>query len=277
MVQLKLMSRAGAFALAAMLPITVGADALNPVLDDKWTFKLGVLHNKADADITVSVAPLPPTPVSLDFLGIEDEQTSPWLSFRWRFSQKWALNFSYDRFDESGAAIAGDPFNFDGEVYPLGAALETDLRADANVIDVSYAIWQKPHYEAGIGLGLHAFDFEAGIEAYATAGGDEEYFKNNTDNLIAPVPNVRLFGTYAFSPRSSLTANIGWLSLTYEDYEGRFWYFAPSLDYRFTEKLGGGFGFRYTDVDVEHDSGSGDFEEYKMDFRGITGYLSYSF
>ena len=60
-----------ALAMLTLVPSTAGADSLNPVLDDKWTFKLGALYNRADADITVSVSPLPPTPVDLDFLGIE--------------------------------------------------------------------------------------------------------------------------------------------------------------------------------------------------------------
>ena len=267
--------------LALILATTAApicADALNPVLDDKFTFKLGVLYNKADADITVSVAPLPPTPVSLDFLGIDDTGVRPWAALRWRFGEKWALNFSYDRYDESGGNISTEPFNFDGVLYPVGASLDTELRADAYVMDVSYAIWKKSNYEAGLGLGLHAFDFKAGIDAFLEV--DDVViidYEDQSDDLIAPVPNLRLFGTYAFNPKVSVTVNAGWLSLTYEDYDGSFWYFAPTLDYRFGENFGAGIGYKYTDIDLEHDSGGGDFEEYNMEFNGATAYISYSF
>ena len=264
--------------VAATTSAPTYADAVNPVLDDTFTLRLGAIYNTADADITVSVAPLPPTPVSLDFLGIDDNGTRPWAAMRWRFSEKWALNFSYDRFDESGSNISTDSFNFDGVVYPVGASLDTDLRADAYVMDVSYAIWQHSNYEAGLGLGLHAFDLKAGIDAFLQV--DDVViieYEDQSDDLIAPVPNVRLFGTYAFGPKTSVTVNAGWLSLTYEDYEGSFWYFAPSFDYRFGKSFGAGLGYKYTDIEIEHDSGGGDFEKYNMEFNGVTAYLSYSF
>ena len=63
----------------------------------------------------------------------------------------------------------------------------------------------------------------------------------------------------------------------WRDYDGSFWYFAPSLDYRFGENFGAGIGYKYTDIDIEHDSGGGDFEEYNMEFHGGTAYISYSF
>ena len=189
---------------------SVAAEAINPVLDDKFSFKLGGIYNEIDGTLTVSRAPLPETPVDIDdILGIETDQTSPWAGFRWRFGERWALNFHFDRFDQSGEAGVLEEFNLDGIVYPVGARIETDLRADAYVFDISYNIWQDSNYEAGVGFGLHAFDLEIAATGSVLVGDFFEEFSDTTETLIAPVPNLRGYGTYAFNAKTSITVNAG--------------------------------------------------------------------
>ncbi len=269
--------RAGGL-LLAFSSMLATAESINPVLDDKFSFRLGAIYNDIDGTVTVARAPLPVTPVDIEkALGIDSNQTSPWLALRWRFRERWSLNFRFDRWDQSGGGIVGDSFNLDGQPYPVGAFIETDLRADAYILDVSYNLWQSNNYEAGIGLGLHAFDIEISAEGGIIIGDIEEDFDPTNESLIAPVPNLRLYGTYAFNEKTSFTANAGWLSLTYEDYEGSFLYIRGEVEYRFSERWGAGLGAQYTDIDVEHDSGDGDFEEMDVNFTGVTAYVSYSF
>ena len=265
--------------LASMsLSTLVAAQAINPVLDDKFTFKLGAIYNEIDGTLTINQQPLPETPVDIeDILGIDTSQTSPWLGFRWRFGERWALNFHFDRFDQSGKAEVFEEFNLDGVIYPVGARIETDLRADAYVMDVSYSIWKSNNYVAGIGFGLHAFDIEVQAKGSLLLGDEYEEFSSTSDTLLAPVPNLRLYGTYAFNPKTSITFNAGWLSLSYEDFDGDFLYVGSHVEYRFTERWGAGVGAQYTDIDVKHDSGGGDFEELNVDFSGVQAYITYSF
>jgi hypothetical protein len=254
------------------------AEAISPVLDDKFTFKLGAMYNEIDGTVTINKAPLPETPVDIDdILGIDTSQTSPWLGFRWRFGERWALNFHFDRFDQSGDAAVLEEFNLDGVVYEVGARIETDFRSDAYVMDVSYSIWQGDNYEAGIGLGLHAFDLEIEAKGTVLVGDFVDEFSSTSETLLAPVPNLRLYGTYAFNAKTSVSLTGGWLSLTYEDFEGDYYYVESHVDYRFTESWGAGIGAQYTDIDVEHDSGGGDFENLNVNFTGVQAYITYSF
>ncbi len=256
------------------------AEAIHPVLDDKFSFKLGGIDNTIDGTITVARAPLPVTPVDIEkILGIDDNQSSPWAHFKWRFRDRWALNFQFDRFDQSGGGVVTEPFNLDGQVYLAGVTLETEFRADAYILDVSYNIWQADNYEAGMGLGLHAFDIEVAVKSTFFVEDEDEVdlFDPTSESLIAPVPNIRFFATYAFSEKVSTSLNAGWLSLTYEDYDGSFSYVRGHVEYRFTEHWGVGIGGQYTDVDIEHDSGGGDFEELDVNFTGALLYFTYSF
>ena len=157
----------GAIAILCVLtagPQTTQAQtAINPVLDDKFTVRLGGLRNELEGTVTVQKQPLPATPIDVEDLGLDTKQTSPWGHIRWRFGERWALNFHYDRFDQDGKAKVEGEFNFDGIVYPTGARIDTKLRADAYVLAVSYILWKRPNYEFGFGLGIHGFDLDMGI------------------------------------------------------------------------------------------------------------------
>jgi hypothetical protein len=264
--------------LGSALASATSAESINPVLEDKFNFKLGGIYNEIDGTVTIRKAPLPETPVDIeDVLGIDTSHTSAWAGFRWRFSERWALNFHFDRFDQSGEAIVDEEFNLDGTIYPVGARITTDFRADAYVFDISYNIWDASNYEAGIGLGLHAFELELDASAALQVGDDYVEYSATSETLIAPVPNLRLYGTYAFNEKTAFIANAGWLSLTYEDYDGSYYYISGNLEYRFTQRWGAGIGAQYTDIDVEHDSGGGDFERLDVSFTGIQAYITFSF
>ncbi len=266
--------------LVTLLASPVHADgSANPVLDDVFNFRLGGIYNRLEGTAIVARPPLPITPVDLgDTLGIDTEKTSPWASFKWRFAERWALNFQYDRFDQSGGSIVGDPFNFDGQPYPTGAVINTNFIADAYILDVSYNIWQGPNYEGGLGLGLHAFDLKLDIDGFIRLSPLPDIpLERSSDELLAPVPNIRAYYTYAFNEKLSLTGNLGWLSLSYDSYDGDFVYLKGQFEYRFNQRWGIGFGLQFTDIDLRHDSGRGRFEEYDIEFEGALAFVTYSF
>ncbi len=275
------MARECSLVLAAVVLLAAGTaaaqSAVNPVLEDTFTFRAGVIRNDIDGTATVSREPLPVTPIGLNVLGLDDDDTSPWAAMRWRFGKRWALNLHYDRFEKNASAEIEDSFNFDGTVYPAGARLESDLRADAYVMDLSYSILRGRAYEAGIGVGVHAFDLDARIKGGIELGDIVETLDTSDQSLIAPVPNLRAFGTYAFGPNLSVTGSAGWLSASYEDWDGRFLYLRGTAEYRLWERWALGVGYQFTDIDIEHDRGGGDFEEYEFDLRGIQAYLGFSF
>tara|TARA_R110002110_G_C13470525_1_gene720921 strand:+ start:32942 stop:33757 length:816 start_codon:yes stop_codon:yes gene_type:complete len=255
----------------------VGAEN-NPVLDDAFTFKIGAIHNEIDGDITIGRDPLPVTPIDVvDVLKIDNSEILPWLAFRWRFAERWSLNFRFNGFEESGGNVVSEEFNLDGVVYPVGVQISTDLRADAYILDVSYNLLDGDNYELGLGLGVHAFDFNVAVQGALMVGDSGETFGGSSESLIAPVPNLRIYGTYAFGPKTSITFNAGWLSLEYDDYDGAFYYLESHVEYRFTNHWGVGAGAQFTDMDFEHDSGAGDFERFDISFTGLQGYVTYSF
>jgi hypothetical protein len=267
----------GAAMVLGLCAQQVTAEAVNPALDDKFTFSLGYLRNELKGDITVTRPPFAETPVDLERLGIDEATNTPWGGFRWRFSDRWSLNFTFNRWDNSGSRTVTEDFNFGGQEYVAGANLDTSLGADAYILDVAYAFHKTDRAEIGVGVGLHAFDLKASIAGSLSLDDDPLVeFDTKSEELIAPVPNLRLYGIYAFTNRFSVRANGGWLSANYDDYEGAFYYLSTAAEYRFTERFGAGIGYQYTDIDIKHDDGL-DKEEYDFQFDGAQLYLTYSF
>ncbi len=275
---IKTIQRLLALTLLTSTSLASAQEVIHPVLSDKFTFKLGALDNRADGELRVTRPPLPEIPIKLSDLNIEDSDVAPWAAFRWRFKDRWSLNFMFNRYESDGTVVVEDEFNFDGEVYPVGLGVNSGLRADAYIMDVSYAFMKKKNQEFGVGIGLHAFDLQAKLQAGAYVGDIEGVTPPaQSEDLIAPVPNLRAYYLYAFNSRVHVKMDVGWLSANYEDYEGRFYYASIAGEYRFTERFGAGLGYEFTDVDFNYDKGNGDETEFDMLFDSLQVYLTYSF
>jgi len=96
------------------------------------------------------------------------------------------------------------------------------------------------------------------------------------DDLMAPLPNLRVQGFYALSSRWAVTGTLGWLSLNYEEYEGSFAYIHTRVTYRMTERFGVALGYQYLDMDFSVDRDRGE-AGVDINFNGPSMHLSYSF
>lgn len=261
----------------AWTAVAADPDSIHPMLQDNFTFRAGALRNKADARFIASSPLLPETEVDMGTLGLNQTKTTGWLAFRWRFSQRWALNFSYNAFAVEGGRNITRPFNFDGIEFEAGTDIDTSLRADAWVADVSYSFYKSRNLEMGAGLGIHAFDMKTEIDSIVFVGDKIQRQKSSKTTLIAPVPNLRLFSRLALSNRSALALESGLLSLNYDDWSGSFFYASGRMEYRFKNRVGAGIGYQLTDMNLEESRRFGGRRVYDIKFSGATFYLTYSY
>ena len=77
----------------SLLSATVSAagGAINPVLDDPFTFKLGADFLKADGTFSSTIDGDRTVKVSTSDLGVDDSNATPYFGFRWRFAIAGAL------------------------------------------------------------------------------------------------------------------------------------------------------------------------------------------
>ena len=275
---MRLLSATAATLAIAAIPATAQTEAFHPYLDtgEKHTLMLGYTRQQGDVTLSAQRDPLPETSIDLDDLGTDDAYNSWLVEYRYRINDRWGIVAGAFTFEVDGSRTVSRDFNWEGVEFEAGVSLQTDIEVDTYIVDVLYTAHRSERAELLVGGGLHMFDFSAELTGRVFAGDLEASRSNATDDILAPLPNLRAQGFYAFTPKLGAAATLGWLSANYDDYEGSFVFLHARLLYRFDGGFGLSAGYQFTDIDLEQDKSNGK-NEYEIEFDGPTLQLSYSF
>jgi hypothetical protein len=252
------------------------AKKLHQQLEHKHTFIVGGFRQEASAEFYADANNLPRAGLSLGALGLDNTDNSWMAEYRYRLNQKWLFAVGAYTFETSGSRSATRDFVYDGVEYQAGASVRTNLQADTYIAEAMYKVYESDRAEMHLGGGLHVFDFSAELKVNAFVGEAEGQVQRNSNDILAPLPHLRLQGFYALSPKWGITGTLGWFSLNYEEYDGSFAYVNARVGYKLGDNFGVGLGYQYVDIDfsVERDRGEAGFD---MQFNGPSLHLHYSF
>ncbi|MCP3866974.1 MAG: hypothetical protein GY703_02540 [Gammaproteobacteria bacterium] len=274
------MYRCGIWFILSLFPVlAIGAgQSINPVLDEKLSFRLGANFLNVDGSISSSLDSGPVNPnLDLDTLGIDDDYTSPYFGARWRPSERWRLTFNYFGFDNEGDISASFSDLDFGEIDVSGfVRVESQFKTDFYVIQGGYSFLKNERSELGVGLGLHIVDFDTKLKVSGQLGQYTGQIGVASTDLTAPLPNIQLFGTYAFTPKLFADGSLSYFSLDYDKYDGSLIAATVSLEYRLTKHFGVGLGYNYVNMNLDIDK-SGEKNEYDLDYTGPKVFLSAGF
>lgn len=253
-------------------------EPLHPYLDWHHNFSLGAYNQEMEAEVSESRGPLPTLSVTLEHLRLDDDHTDASLAYQYRFGERWALVAAFNRFQGDGKFGRDRSFSFGPLDFPFGVGAKTEIDIDTYVLDVLYRAYRSPRAEIFLGAGMHAFDFDTSIKAYGQALARNREESLEIDEFVGPLPNLRLQGFYAFTPRFSLSGALGWLSVDIDEWDGNFRYYKADLSYH----IGGGFvaslGYQVTDIDATRtQAGPRRRSDYDIEFSGPSFHLSYGF
>jgi hypothetical protein len=262
--------------ILGFLGLQAEAEPLHPQLTTKHMFVFGVYRQSFDGSFYANQDNLPEATLKIGGLGIDNTETSFMAEYRYRLTNRWMFTFSAYRFDTDGRIEAARDFNYDGVEFQVGARLDTNVSVDTYIVEALYSVYKTDRAEVQLGGGLHMFDFSTSIKSKVIVGDQEVTGSEANDDILAPLPNLRLQGFYALSPKWALAASIGVLSARYGDYSGSFTYLHARTTYRFTEKFGASIGYQFVELEFDHDKTNG---EVGVDirFEGPTVGISYSF
>jgi hypothetical protein len=267
--------------LIAPIPLQAGTGdiiqpSLHPYLDRRHTLIAGILYQEVVAEVRKTVDPLPRQTLNVGHLGVDETDTSWYLEYRYRFSEKWGLVASAQNFSSQGSIGPHRKFNFNGVEFPATAGVHTKIGVDTYVVDVLYSVYRSNRAELSLGGGIHAFDFEVDITGTALAGRNKGEKSFAASDLLAPLPNLRAQVFYAFSPRWAVLGAFGWLSADIDEWNGDFTYLSARAHYLFSDRFGVSLGYQFTDVDVSRKQ-QRQSSEYDIEFKGPTLQLSLGF
>ena len=265
--------------LGSLLACSVNADdnAVNPVLVDPFTFKLGISRLKADGTFSSTLNNRPSDKISTGDLGVDDTSTGGYFAARWRFTERWRLSFDYFGQDrERSVSRNFDDLDF-GDIEASGfLTVDTQLKTDFYVVQVGYSLLKNDRAELGIGGGVHFVNFATELTVTGGINDQSGSVQSDSEDLLAPLPNILGYGIYAFTPKLSVDGSVGWFGLDYDEYSGDLITFTANLEYRLTEHFGLGVGYNYVQMDLEIEQ-SRRTDAYDLNYSGPVAYVSASF
>lgn len=257
------------------------ADADSLRFGDTLTFSVGAMNHTGDGYVVSTRPDLPFDKLTFRDLNLNDDEDIVWFNLNWQFSSRWQLGLSYSSFDSEGLAIASTGGNYDGVEWVAGAVLATRLDVEFVIADVYYDFLQTEKGRLGVGLGVHTADMDFNLQVgvfSSVDGGEVEFVPVAFDesSFLAPLPNLSLVGGYRVAENVYVEGRAGWLSLSYDNYEGDLLSLRFSAEWRPWKTVGIGVGYQFVDVDVDRDGSRGT-DTYDLEFDGPIVFLSAGF
>jgi hypothetical protein len=245
-----ILGMATAFSAAAAPDETAATEAIpnNPTLNDRFYFELGGYYSRSSTAASLSGAG-GGVGVVVDFedtLGLEERNLTPIAGFLWRMSDRWRLSVDYFRLDREANKTLATEVTWGDTTYPIGTNVNSMYNFYDARVSAGYSFFKRRDKELGVGLGLHITGIKASIQAAGVG--------NEASDVLAPLPVLNLYGTFALTDEWSIRMRMDWLSLTYGDYSGDIRNTAIDVLYQPFRHVGFGMGMRSLVVDVTIDS-----------------------
>ena len=265
-----------ALLIAGLCASPAQAESLHPALDKRLTFTLGATEFDVDARVASWSEGEDKQVIDLGRIGVPEDDTSLWAGLNWNMSERWRLGLNYFSIDVDGGDSVDFDFEFGDLVVPIGASVDASLSLDFYVLSIGYALYKSDRSELGVGLGVHGVDLDFEIYAERRIGGQVTVLGQESEDFLAPLPNAYFYGAFALSPKILAQVHGGWVSLTYDEYDGELLTLNGQLAYWPTESFSIGLGYSFIDIDVDRDRGSKR-EYYDLDLDGPRAFVSVAF
>jgi len=265
------------FAGAALAVLAAGASAEAPT-DQFWAgleYFYPTISSTAHIDATATARP--GSSISLeDELDLSDRKGTPYVNLGMRLGDAWRLEFEYYSLKRSANKTLTRTINWGDTTFPVGANLTSQFDSTIYRITGGWSFVKNQQAEAGVGFGLHITDFTTQLSGQGTGVLSGTGFQREAHDALVPLPTVGLYGTYVVTPQVMLRGRVDFLSLKYQDYDGRLLNWMAAVDWRFSKNVGAGLGYRYVDYKLE--ATKTDFTgEVKYTFKGPTIFINAAF
>jgi hypothetical protein len=206
-------------------------------------------------------------------LGYNSGQVTFLSNFQWRITRRSRISLNYYNIPRNSSHTLNKDITFNDTTYHINSTVSSFFNTAIYQISYGYAILEKPKYELGVMIGTHLVGGKVGISANDTGGsvsGSRDF------GFTAPLPDLGIWGGYAFSDRFAMNLDLDYLSLTVGDISGSIFAYNLLFMYRVVGKLDVSLGFSGLNckVDVTKTNAEGHF---KWGYNGPALGVTYSF
>lgn len=193
--------------------------------------------------------------------------------FQWRASRRSRFDFSYLRVARSVTKTLDKEIAFGDNTYQVNTTVDAFFNTNIYRFSYGYAFLLNPKFEAGLLVGAHIVGLNTGI---SVSGANIGASIRDNFGVTAPLPDIGLWGGYAFSPRWYVNAEFDYFALTINDYSGKIIAYNAAVHYLVVKHFDIALGYSglnaRVDADREHLVGY-----LKWGYNGPSVTASYSF
>jgi hypothetical protein len=194
-------------------------------------------------------------------------------NFQWRISRRSRVSLAYFNMDRSATHTLQKDINFNDQTYPVNASVNSYFNTAIYQFSYGYAIIEKPTYEVGVMIGGHTVGAKSGI---ALNGSSTGISTNSNFGFTAPLPDLGVWGGYAFSNRFALNLDFDYLSLTIDKINGRIIAYNMVFSYKLFRQLD--ISLAYTGLNFNVKTTKNDITgDFKWSYNGPALGVSFSF
>ena len=228
----------------AVCGLAAGQGVSHPALTDRWSFQLGafVPNVETTAHLNNSAGTRGTSVNFEEDLNLTDRKTMPSILGSVRLGERWKIEAEYYSLHRTGDRAIGRTINWGDNVYTIGSTVHSEFNSDIYRLSGGYSFIKDSQRELGVALGLHVTEFKT---ALSTTG-----LVANSNDVLAPLPTIGVYGAYAFTPKWLLTGRMDYFSMNYDEYDGSLINFTAGIDYRFSRHFGAGLAYRHVDYEV---------------------------
>jgi len=248
----------------------------NNILNKRVTIYGGARLFNADGTFSSGKEGRPVTEIGMDDLGLDENEVSAIGGLSFNFAHRWNLHFDYFGYHDDAVKTAGKKFYFDDIEIPVNASVKSNLDIDLYVLKLGYNIIHTERSRFGIGAGIHGIDFDLQISGKISVGDSELPLGEGSEDFLAPIPNIWVYGAYALTERVIFRYGAGWMSASYDDYDGSLYLANAAIEYWPFQNAGFGAGYNYLTADIDYKS-SRRKENYDVDLSGALFYVTIGF
>jgi hypothetical protein len=264
-------------AALALAGLASGAFAETP--QDRWWGQLEYFFPtiSSTARLDFPGTNVPGTELNLeDELGLDERKGAPYLLLGARLGERWRLEFEYYRLNRSATRSAGRTIEWGDLTFPVSSAIQSTFDTSIYRLTGGYSFYRTPQGEVGVSLGLHTTDFKLQLAGQGTSPGSTLTFQSEARDQLVPLPTIGAYGSWMLSDQWELRGRVDYLSLSYQQYDGRLINWMAAVDWRVAKNWGVGAGYRYVDYKLESTKTS--FHgEVNYRFKGPTLFLEAGF